>query len=78
MSLESIASLISTIGFPIAVCLLLCWLLMEEMKHHEDEVKQILAVLSEIQATQKEYKAAVEANTAALEHFCEIIKEVKP
>lgn len=78
MSIESTVSLISTVGFPIAACLLLCWLLVEEMKHHEDEVKQILAVLSDIQATQKEYKAAVEANTAALEHFCDVIKGVKP
>lgn len=55
--MESIAQIVSTLGFPIAAFLLMWWQLREENASHREE--------------QKELTAAVNNNTQALIHLAD-------
>lgn len=43
---EDIVSIISTVGFPIAMCLLLFWNMKQEQETHKNEVMELKDVIS--------------------------------
>lgn len=43
---EDIVSIISTVGFPIAMCLLLFWNMKQEQETHKSEVLELKDVIS--------------------------------
>ena len=43
---EDIVSIISTVGFPIAMCLLLVWNMKQEQETHKSEVLELKDVIS--------------------------------
>lgn len=47
MEMADILSAVSTVGFPIAFCMLLFFYLREETKNHKDEVTELKQVISE-------------------------------
>lgn len=54
---EDIVSIISTVGFPIAMCLLLFWNMKQEQETHKQEVldlKDVIARNNEILASLKQ------------------------
>lgn len=60
MDINEVASLISNVGFPIAVCVALFYFMMKQEDKHKDETDQL--------------SATVEANTKVLTELCTLIK----
>lgn len=60
MSMNEVTSLISNVGFPIAVCVALFYFMMKQEDRHKDETDKI--------------NATVEANTKVLTELCTLIK----
>lgn len=46
MDITAITQIISTVGFPIAMCLLLAWYVREQQKVHQEEVKELSNAVS--------------------------------
>lgn len=46
MDVTAITQIISTVGFPIAMCLLLAWYVREQQKVHQEEVKELSNAVS--------------------------------
>lgn len=47
ISMEEVTTVISTVGFPIAMCILLFWYMKEQMKTHKEETDQLKNVINE-------------------------------
>ena len=45
--MEEVTTVISTVGFPIAMCILLFWYMKEQMKTHKEETDQLKTVINE-------------------------------
>lgn len=60
MSMNEVTSLISNVGFPIAVCVALFYFMMKQEDRHKDETDNL--------------SATVEANTKVLTELCTLIK----
>lgn len=60
MSMDEFASLISNVGFPIAVCVALFYFMMKQEEKHKDETDNL--------------RDTVEANTKVLTELCTLIK----
>lgn len=48
MDANSVITIISTVGFPIAMCLLMAWYIANENKRNNEQDKQYTEVLTEI------------------------------
>ena len=60
MDMNDITSLISNVGFPIAVCVALFYFMMKQEDKHKDETDKL--------------STTVEANTKVLTELCTLIK----
>lgn len=60
MNMDEVTSLISNVGFPIAVCVALFYSMMKQEDKHKDETDKL--------------SATVEANTKVLTELCTLIK----
>lgn len=47
MESETIVSLISNLGFPIAMCMLLLWYMIKEKDAHKEEMEQLRQTLAD-------------------------------
>lgn len=45
--MEEVTTVISTVGFPIAMCILLFWYMQQQMKTHKEETDQLKTVINE-------------------------------
>ena len=41
MDISEIVTVISTVGFPIAMCLILCWYVMQTNKSYREDIKSL-------------------------------------
>lgn len=46
-NMEEVTTVISTVGFPIAMCILLFWYMQQQMKTHKEETDQLKNVINE-------------------------------
>jgi len=46
MDITNVTQLITTVGFPIAMCLLLAWYIREQQKVHKEEVKELSSAVT--------------------------------
>ena len=60
MNMDEVTSLISNVGFPVAVCVALFYFMMKQEDRHKDETGKL--------------SATVEANTEVLTELCTLIK----
>lgn len=60
MNMDEVTSLISNVGFPIAVCVALFYFMMKQEDKHREETDKL--------------NATVEANTKVLTELCTLIK----
>lgn len=60
MNMDEVTSLISNVGFPIAVCVALFYFMIKQEDKHKDETDKL--------------SATVEANTKVLTELCTLIK----
>ena len=47
MEMTDLMTAISTVGFPVAFCIMLFWYLREETKNHKEEMLELKSVISE-------------------------------
>lgn len=66
--MENIATLISTLGFPIVACIGLAWFCKYMIDQNNKHIEQMFAMYA--QANQ-ENRNAIEANTKVLERLCD-------
>lgn len=66
--MENIATLISTLGFPIVACIGLAWFCKYMIDQNNKHIEQMFAMYA--QANQ-ENRSAIEANTKVLERLCD-------
>lgn len=72
--MENIATLISTLGFPIVACIGLAWFCKYMIDQNNKHIEQMFSMYA--QANQ-ENRNAIEANTKVLERLCDKLdKEV--
>lgn len=45
--MEEVLTAISTVGFPIAMCILLFWYMQQQMKTHKEETDQLKTVIND-------------------------------
>lgn len=45
--MEEWTTVISTVGFPIAMCILLFWYMQQQMKTHKEETDQLKSVIND-------------------------------
>lgn len=57
--MQEIVSLISTVGFPMGMCIILMWYVKELTDQHQKETK--------------EFTKALNDNTAIISHLCDIL-----
>jgi len=60
MDIQQVTQLISNVGFPIAMCLLLIWFMTKETQKHQDETDKL--------------SSTIESNTKVLTELCTLIK----
>ncbi len=60
MDINNIAQLISTIGFPIAACCAIFFMMNKEREDHKAEVDSLKGVLSEVKETMAALKQLIE------------------
>lgn len=60
MDISSITQLISTIGFPIAACIAIFYMMNKEREDHKNEVDALKGVISEINQTLAALKQLIE------------------
>ncbi len=60
MDLSAITTLISTIGFPIAACIAIFYMMNKEREDHKNEVDALKGVISEINQTLAALKQLIE------------------
>lgn len=60
MDLTAITQLISTIGFPIAACIAIFYMMNKEREDHKNEVDALKGVISEINTTLAALKQLIE------------------
>lgn len=70
--MENIATLISTLGFPIVACIGLAWFCKYMIDQNNKHIEQMFAMYA--QANQ-ENRNAIEANTKVLERLCEKLEK---
>ena len=59
MNLETIVQIVSTVGFPIAICVALLWYIKEMVKNHKEETEK--------------FTEALNNNTLVLQKLCDTI-----
>lgn len=60
MDVQTISQLISTIGFPIAACCAIFFMMNREREDHKNEVDALKGVLSEVKETMAALKQLIE------------------
>lgn len=76
MDVQSILTIISTVGFPIACCIALAWYVARETRLQREETSRLNAEhTSEMMAFKDEIKEALNNNTIALTRLCDKLDE---
>lgn len=60
MDISEITTIISTIGFPIAACIAIFYMMNKEREDHKNEVDDLKGVISEINQTLASLKQLIE------------------
>lgn len=60
MDVQTISTLISTIGFPIAACCAIFYMMNKEREDHKNEVDSLKGVISDINSTLASLKQLIE------------------
>lgn len=68
MDVVSILQMVSTMGFPAIMCILVCWYVKYMMDAYRDDIDKISAIHKE---ETDEIRKAVENNTQAIIKLCE-------
>ena len=66
--MNEVVQIINTVGFPIAMCIFLCWYVKDSSEKNREEIKKIN---EEHREEVKEITRALENNTIALTRLCE-------
>lgn len=83
--MNSILSVISTVGFPIGVCVLLLWYIFRMLESHKAEVKsltktyeaQVQSLIEKHEAECRELSEALNNNTVVMSQILEHIRKEK-
>lgn len=67
-SVQEVLTIINTVGFPVAMCIFLCWYIKDSTEKNREEIKKIN---DEHREEVKEITKALENNTVALTKLCE-------
>ena len=66
--MQEVFTIINTVGFPVAMCIFLCWYIKDSTEKNREEIKKIN---DEHREEVKEITKALENNTLALTKLCE-------
>ena len=72
MDASSIVTVISQVGFPIAMCLVMAWYVKDTNDKHREEVRQLNEQHNE---EMQQVTAALNNNTLALQRLCDKLGE---
>lgn len=76
MDVQTILTIISTVGFPIACCIALAWYVARETKLQREETARLNQEhTNEMMAFKDEIKEALNNNTIALTRLCDKLDE---
>lgn len=67
-NMQEVLTIINTVGFPVAMCIFLCWYIKDATEKNREEIKKIN---EEHREEVKEITRALENNTLALTKLCE-------
>ena len=60
MDIQTVSQLISTIGFPIAACVAIFYMMNKEREDHKNEVNDLKGVIADINSTLSALKQLIE------------------
>lgn len=60
MDIQTVSQLISTIGFPIAACVAIFYMMNKEREDHKNEVSDLKGVIADINSTLSALKQLIE------------------
>ena len=60
MDIQTVSQLISTIGFPIAACIAIFYMMNKEREDHKNEVNDLKTVIADINSTLSALKQLIE------------------
>lgn len=63
--MENIVTIISSLGFPIAMCIFVCWYVMKQNENYRTDIKEM----------QVSHKEEIEKLTRALNKLCDKLDE---
>ena len=63
--MENIVTIISSLGFPIAMCIFVCWYVMKQNENYRQDIKEM----------QVSHKEEIEKLTRALNKLCDKLDE---
>lgn len=63
--MENIVTIISSLGFPIAMCIFVCWYVMKQNENYRQDIKEM----------QISHKEEIEKLTRALNKLCDKLDE---
>ena len=66
--MQEVLTIINTVGFPVAMCIFLCWYIKDSSEKNREEIKKIN---DEHREEVREITKALENNTLALTKLCE-------
>ena len=66
--MQEVLTIINTVGFPVSMCIFLCWYIKDSTEKNREEIKKIN---DEHREEVKEITKALENNTLALTKLCE-------
>ena len=72
MDASSIVTVVSQVGFPIAMCLVMAWYVKDTSEKHREEVRQLNERHNE---EMQQVTAALNNNTLALQRLCDKLGE---
>lgn len=83
MDVQTVLSIISTVGFPIATCLILMWYIFKASETHKSEVKnltttyekQVTELIAKHQQEIKEMTTALNNNTVVMNQILEHMRK---
>ena len=72
MDVSSVVTVISQVGFPIAMCLVMAWYVKDTSEKHREEIRQLNERHNE---EMQQVTAALNNNTLALQRLCDKLGE---
>lgn len=63
--MESVVTIVSSLGFPIAMCIFVCWYVMKQNENYRQDIKEIQIV----------HKEEIEKLTKSINKLCDKLDE---